>query len=71
MIFVDTTKQNIPEKLVFSMPRPLNDFDLKPIPKWDFYKAVITNDHILTIQTGDTERFTNMILSIGVRMDDH
>ena len=47
------------------------DFDLKPIPKWDFYKAVITNDHILTIQTGDTERFTNMILSIGVRMDDH
>jgi hypothetical protein len=31
LIFVDTTKQNIPEKLVFSMPRPLNDFDLKPI----------------------------------------
>ena len=46
------------------------DFDLKPIPKWDFYKAVATNDHILTIQTGDTERFTNLILSIGVRMDD-
>lgn len=45
------------------------DFDLKPIPKWDFYKAVATTDHILTIQTGDMERFTNMILSIGVRMD--
>ena len=45
------------------------NFDLKPIHKWDFYKAVVTNDHILTIQTGDTERFTNLILSIGVRMD--
>ncbi|MSR33004.1 MAG: transporter [Gemmataceae bacterium] len=44
-------------------------FDLKPIPKWDFYKVVNTPDHVLTIQTGDTERFTNLLLSIGVRLD--
>src|SRR3978361_1541760 len=25
--------------------------DLKPIPKWDFYEAVATPDHVLTIQT--------------------
>lgn len=44
-------------------------FELNTIPKWDFYKAVETPDHILTIQTGDTQRFANLILSIGVRMD--
>jgi L-fucose mutarotase len=43
--------------------------ELKPIPKWDFYKEVATPDHVLTIQTADTQRFANLILSIGVRMD--
>jgi L-fucose mutarotase len=43
--------------------------DLEPIPKWDFYKAVETADHVLTIQTGDQQRFANILLSIGVRMD--
>lgn len=43
--------------------------ELKPIPKWDFYEAVITPDHALTIQTGDQQRFANVLLSIGVRMD--
>lgn len=42
---------------------------LEPIPKWDFYKAVETPDHILTIQTADQQRFANVLLSIGVRMD--
>jgi L-fucose mutarotase len=42
---------------------------LEPIDKWDFYKAVETTDHILTIQTGDQQRFANILLSIGVRMD--
>jgi len=42
---------------------------LEPIAKWDFYKAVETPDHILTIQTGDQQRFANILLSIGVRMD--
>ena len=42
---------------------------LQPIPKWDFYQAVATDDHVLTIQTGDQRRFANLLLSIGVRMD--
>jgi L-fucose mutarotase len=43
--------------------------ELQPIEKWDFYKAVATNDHILTIQTADQQRFANLLLTIGVRMD--
>lgn len=43
--------------------------ELKPIEKWAFYKAVDTKDHILTIQTADQQRFANLLLSIGVRMD--
>ncbi len=42
---------------------------LEPIPKWDFYKAVETPDHVLTIQTGDRQRFANVLLLVGVRMD--
>ena len=45
------------------------DLRLEPIDKWDFYKAVETPDHVLTIQTGDQQRFANLLLSIGVRMD--
>lgn len=43
-------------------------FDLAPIKKWDFYDAVATADHVLTVQTGDMQRFANLLLSIGVRM---
>lgn len=43
--------------------------ELEPIPKWDFYKAVETPDHVLTIQTADQQRFANILLSIGVRME--
>jgi len=42
---------------------------LEPIEKWQFYKEVATPDHILTIQTADQQRFANLLLSIGVRMD--
>jgi L-fucose mutarotase len=42
--------------------------DLEPIEKWEFYKAVATPDHVLTIQTADQQRFANLLLSIGVRM---
>ena len=42
---------------------------LEPIQKWDFYAAVETPDHVLTIQTADQQRFANVLLSIGVRMD--
>jgi len=45
------------------------DLPLKPIEKWSFYDAVATADHVLTIQTGDQQRFANVLLSIGVRMD--
>jgi len=43
---------------------------LEPIEKWDFYEAVATVDHILTVQTADQQRFANVLLTIGVRMDD-
>ena len=43
--------------------------DLEPIEKWDFYNAVATPDHVLTIQTADQQRFANLLLTIGVRMD--
>jgi L-fucose mutarotase len=42
---------------------------LQPIEKWDFYKAVSTPDHVLTIQTADQQRFANLLLTVGVRMD--
>ena len=43
--------------------------ELKPIEKWEFYKAVATPDHVLTIQTADQQRFANVLLTVGVRMD--
>jgi len=43
--------------------------ELEPIEKWQFYKEVATPDHILTIQTADQQRFANLLLTIGVRMD--
>ena len=42
---------------------------LQPIEKWEFYKAVETPDHVLTIQTADQQRFANLLLTVGVRMD--
>ena len=45
------------------------DLKLEPIEKWGFYEAVATPDHVLTIQTADQQRFANVLLSIGVRMD--
>jgi L-fucose mutarotase len=42
---------------------------LQPIEKWEFYKAVATNDHVLTVQTADQQRFANLLLTVGVRMD--
>jgi L-fucose mutarotase len=45
------------------------DLVLQPIDKWAFYDAVATDDHVLTIQTADQQRYANILLSIGVRMD--
>jgi len=41
---------------------------LEPVDKWAFYDAVTTVDHVLTVQTGDQQRYANLLLSIGVRM---
>lgn len=43
--------------------------ELQPLEKWAFYDHVITDDHVLTIQTGDQQRYANLLLTIGVRMD--
>jgi L-fucose mutarotase len=45
------------------------DLALEPVDKWTFYDAVTTADHVLTIQTADQQRYANVLLSIGVRMD--
>ena len=40
---------------------------LEPIVKWDFYKAVASDDHVLTIQTADKAPWANLLLSVGCR----
>lgn len=40
---------------------------LEPIIKWDFYAAVASDDHVLTIQTADQALWANLLLSVGVR----
>jgi len=42
---------------------------LVPIEKWAFYDAVATQDHVLTVQTADQQRYANILLSVGVRME--
>ena len=45
------------------------ELELEPIEKWAFYEAVSTKDLVLTIQTADQQRFANLLLAVGVRMD--
>jgi L-fucose mutarotase len=40
---------------------------LEPVVKWDFYAAVAADDHVLTIQTADTQPWANLLLSLGCR----
>jgi L-fucose mutarotase len=40
---------------------------LAPIPKWDFYEAVASRDHVLTIQTADRALWANVLLTLGCR----
>lgn len=40
---------------------------LDPILKWDFYKAVESPDHVLTVQTGDQALWANVLLRVGCR----
>jgi L-fucose mutarotase len=41
--------------------------ELEPIQKWDFYQAVASPDHVLTVQTADQALWANLLLSVGVR----
>ena len=38
---------------------------LEPILKWDFYQAVESADHVLTIQTADQSLWANVLLTMG------
>jgi L-fucose mutarotase len=40
---------------------------LEPIQKWDFYQAVASADHVLTIQTADQALWANVLLTMGCR----
>ena len=40
---------------------------LEPIQKWEFYDALNSPDHVLTIQTADQSLWANIILVIGCR----
>ena len=42
---------------------------LEPILKWDFYQAVESPDHVLTIQTADRALWANVLLTMGCRTD--
>ncbi len=43
------------------------DQPLIPILKWDFYQAVESADHVLTVQTGDLALWANLLLTLGCR----
>ncbi len=40
---------------------------LEPIQKWNFYEAVASDDHVLTIQTADQSLWANILLTMGCR----
>ena len=41
--------------------------EVEPVLKWDFYKAVESPDHVLTIQTADQALWANLLLTLGCR----
>jgi L-fucose mutarotase len=41
--------------------------ELTPIDKWQFYEAVSSRDHVLTIQTADQHLWANVLLTLGCR----
>jgi L-fucose mutarotase len=42
--------------------------NLHALQKWDFYKAVESADHVLTIQTADQSLWANLLLTMGCRV---
>ncbi len=45
------------------------DLELEPIDKWEFYKTVASDEHVLTIQTADQRLWANLLLTMSVRQD--
>ncbi len=45
-----------------------SDLSLEPVLKWDFYQAVESPDHVLTIQTGDQALWANLLVTMGCRV---
>jgi L-fucose mutarotase len=43
---------------------------MEPVLKWDFYRAVESPDHVLTVQTGDQALWANVLLTLGCRTRD-
>jgi len=41
--------------------------NLVPIQKWEFYEAVASPDHVLTVQTADQALWANVLLTLGCR----
>ncbi len=41
--------------------------ELTPIDKWQFYEAVASRDHVLTIQTAEQALWANVLLTVGCR----
>ena len=42
---------------------------LAPVMKWDFYRAVASEHHVLTIQTAEQALWANVLLTVGCRQD--
>ena len=43
------------------------ELDLVPIQKWEFYEALASPDHVLTVQTADQSLWANVLLTMGCR----
>ena len=41
--------------------------ELTPINRWEFYQAVASPAHVLTIQTADQALWANLLITVGVR----
>jgi len=41
--------------------------ELQPIDKWEFYEAVRSPDHVLTVQTAEQALWANVLLVVGCR----
>ena len=40
--------------------------EMRKVTKWEYYEEVMNDDHILTIQTGETSMYANLLLVTGV-----